>query len=253
MNLKNSVLKNKVTIEKPGDFMYKVAICDDEKSSAAEAAKLLERYKRSKSGVDFKVDIFNSSIELLGAMEKDSYDIYLLDIYIDKMNGIEIADAIRKKDSGGQIIFMTSSNAFYKEAFRIHAVHYLEKPILEEEFFAAMDRVCVEEEIHYITVRDSGEVSKVSVDDIIYIQSEDHYKRIVTVNRSYLVRSTMQMLMDDLGDVSYFYLLGKNVIVNLKKVLRITKDALTMEDGIEFAVPRGTYRIISDLVLQYSF
>lgn len=233
--------------------MYRVAICDDEKSSAAEAAGLLEKYKRSKPGVEFKLDIFNSSIELLGAMEKESYDIYLLDIYIDKMNGIEIADTIRKSDNSGQIIFMTSSNAFYKDAFRIHAVHYLEKPILEEEFFSAMDRVCVQEEVKFLTVRDSGEVSRIPVDEILYIQSEDHYKRIMTEKKSYLVRGTMQMLMDDLGDVPYFYLLGKNVIINLKKVLRITKASLVMEDGTEYSVPRGTYRVISELVLQYSF
>ena len=233
--------------------MYRVAICDDEKSSAAEAAGLLEKYKRSKPGLEFKLDIFNSSIELLGAMEKESYDIYLLDIYIDKMNGIEIADTIRKRDNSGHIIFMTTSNAFYKEAFRIHAVHYLEKPILEEEFFSAMDRVCVEEEAKFLTVRDSGEVSRIPVDEILYIQSEDHYKRILTEKKSYLVRSTMQMLMDDLGDVPHFYLLGKNVIINLKKVLRITKIVIVMEDGTEFSVPRGTYRVISELVLKYSF
>ncbi|WP_022775772.1 LytR/AlgR family response regulator transcription factor [Butyrivibrio sp. AE2015] len=233
--------------------MYRVAICDDEKSSAAEAAGLLEKYKRSKPGVEFKLDIFNSSIELLGAMEKESYDIYLLDIYIDRMNGIEIAETIRKRDSGGQIIFMTSSNAFYKEAFRIQAVHYLEKPILEEEFFSAMDRVCVKEEVKFLTVRDSGELSRIPVDEILYIQSEDHYKRILTEKKSYFVRSTMQMLMDDLGDVPYFYLLGKNVIINLRKVLRITKISIVMEDGTEFSVPRGTYRVISELVLQYNF
>ena len=236
-----------------GGLMYRIAICDDERSSAAFAAELLEKYRKEKSGLEFKVDIFNSSLELLGAMEKEGYDIYLLDIYVDKMNGIEIAEAIKKHDDHGEIIFMTSSNAFYKDAFRIHAVHYLEKPILEEEFFSAMDRVCTEVMVHYLTIRDSGEVRKIQVDDILYIQSEDHYKRIVTDEKSYLVRSTMQMLMDDLSDVPYFYLLGKNVIVNLKKILRITRAMIVMEDGIEFAVPRGTYRTISDLVLQYSF
>ena len=61
------------------------------------------------------------------------------------------------------------------------------------------------------------------------------------------------MLVDDLGDVPYFYLLGKHVMINLKKVLRITKASLVMEDGTEFSVPRGTYRVISELVLKYSF
>ena len=76
--------------------MYKLAICDDEKSSAAEAAELLEKYKAAHSGLEFSVDVFYTSIDLLGAIEKNVYDIFLLDIYIDKINGIELAESIMK-------------------------------------------------------------------------------------------------------------------------------------------------------------
>ena len=232
--------------------MYKIAICDDEKSSAAEAAELLEKYRSTHAKMDMSVDVFYTSLDLLGAIEKTSYDIYLLDIYIDKMNGIEIAEAIRKRDDNGQIIFMTSSNAFYKDAFRIHAAHYLEKPILEEEFFDAMDRVCMKEEVRFLTVRESGEVHKIPIGEIIYIESEDHYKRIVTESENFFVRNTMQGLMDDLAE-EYFHSLGIKTIINLKKVLRINKDTITMEDGAEFSVPRGTYRQLSELILKFSF
>ena len=74
--------------------MYKLAICDDEKSSAAEAAELLEKYRAAHGGLEFSVDIFYTSLDLLGAMEKNVYDIFLLDIYIDKINGIELAETI---------------------------------------------------------------------------------------------------------------------------------------------------------------
>ena len=233
--------------------MYRIAICDDEKSSAAEAAELLEKYKKAHEGLEIRVDIFYSSLDLLGAMEKQIYDIYLLDIYIDKINGIELAQTIRNANENAQIIFMTSSNAFYKEAFRIHAVHYLEKPILEEDFFEAMDRVCAqEEEARFLTFRESGEVHRVQLDDILYIESEDHYKRIVLHEDSFLVRSTMQSLQNDL-DYPYFYALGIKSIINLKKVLKITRDYVVMEDGKEFSVPRGTYRALSELVLKYTF
>lgn len=233
--------------------MYSVAICDDEKSPAAEAAELLEKYRKAHEGLVFKVDVFYSSLDLLGAMEKELYDIFFLDIYIDKINGIELADDIRKKNEEAQIIFMTSSNAFYKEAFRINAVHYLEKPILEEEFFDAMDRVCKqEEEAHYLTFRDSGEVRRVIAEDILYIESEDHYKKIVLQEGSFLVRSTLQMLKNDL-DYPFFYVMGTKSIINLKKVLKITRESVVMEDGREFSVPRGTYRSLSELILKYTF
>jgi DNA-binding LytR/AlgR family response regulator len=232
--------------------MYRVAICDDEKSSAAQAAELLEKYRAAHSRVEMNVDIFYTSFDLLDAVEKQAYDIYLLDIYIDKMNGIEIAESIRKTDENGKIIYMTSSNAFYKEAFRIHAAHYLEKPILEDEFFDAMDRVCVEETARYFTVRESGNINRIALDDIEYIESEDHYKRIVTEDASYLVRSTMQAIFDEI-DCEYFYMLGMTRIINLKKVLKISKEELTMESGKTFSVPRGTYRTLSELVLNYTF
>lgn len=232
--------------------MYKIAICDDEKSSAADAAELLEKYRQTHYKVEMSVDIFYTSLDLLGAIEKESYDIYLLDIYIDKMNGIEIAEAIRKIDENGQIIFMTSSNAFYKDAFRIHAVHYLEKPILEEDFFDAIDRVCAKEEVRFLSFRESGQVHKIPVDEILYIESEDHYKRIVTEADSFFVRSTMQSLLQDLKE-EYFHALGMKTIINLKRVLRINKDVITMEDGATFSVPRGTYRQLSELILKFSF
>ena len=148
---------------------------------------------------------------------------------------------------------MTSSNAFYKDAFRIHAVHYLEKPILEEDFFEALDRVCVsEEDAGYFTFRDSSQVRRVLASDIIYVESEDHYKRIVMGDESFLVRSTMQEIKQELNQPC-FYELGVKSIVNLKRVLKITRESIVMEDGKEFSVPRGKYRAISEMVLKYTF
>ncbi len=233
--------------------MYRLAICDDEKSSAAQAAELLEKYKKKHWGTQITADLFYTSLDLLDALEKVAYDIFILDIYIDKINGIELAEAIRKNNEDAKIIFMTSSNAFYKEAFRIHAVHYLEKPILEEDFFDAMDRVCqAEEEVSYFTFRDSGMVHRVPVGDILYIESDDHYKRIATGEGNFLVRSTMQEIKDQL-DYPFFCELGVKSIINLKRVLKITKESVMMEDGKEFSVPRGRYRVISEMILKYTF
>ncbi len=90
------------------------------------------------------------------------------------------------------------------------------------------------------------------VDDILYLESEDHYKRIVTRDVSFLIRSTMQALHESL-DYPYFYAMGVKSIINLKRVLKITKDSVVMENGKEFSVPRGTYRSLSELVLKYTF
>ncbi len=233
--------------------MYRIAICDDERSSVQDASKMIGRYSDFHENIEISVDVFYTSLDFLEALEKNSYDIYFLDIYIDRINGIDLADVIRKNNENANIIFMTSSNAFYKEAFRIHAVHYLEKPILEEDFFEAMDRVInLDTEIHYISFKDGGNVHRIDVERIVCIESEDHYKRINAGEETFLVRSTIQELKDEL-EFPYFYPLGKKSIINLKKVLKISKENVIMENGKKFSVPRGKYRTLSELVLKYTF
>ena len=66
------------------------------------------------------------------------------------------------------------------------------------------------------------------------------------------IRSTMQAIQESL-DYPHFYSMGVKSVINLKRVLKITKDSVVMENGKEFSVPRGTYRVLSELVLKYSF
>ena len=64
--------------------MYKIAICDDEKSSAAEAAELLEKYKKVHV---FVVDILGKDVakELLGTDKLDEMDLSVLTITAKKI------------------------------------------------------------------------------------------------------------------------------------------------------------------------
>lgn len=231
--------------------MYHIAICDDEKKSIEETLELFDNYKETVKDIDCKIETFRTSMDLLDAMEFQAYDVYILDIYIDEINGIELANMIRKKDENGAIVFVTSSEDFYKEAFRLQAVHYLEKPIIKAEFNAALDRIFTEEEVHNLVIKDSGTMIKIPVDDILYITSEDHYKRITEKDTSHLVRTTMQALADEIKE-DYFYMPNSKMIINMKHILKINKKEIIMEDEKVFPMPRGAYRTVGDLFVKYS-
>ncbi|SER44430.1 LytR/AlgR family response regulator transcription factor [Lachnobacterium bovis] len=231
--------------------MYKIAVCDDEEQSIKEAITLLSEYKEDNPNMDWEIDTFSASLELLDAMDKKVYDIYILDIYIDEINGIELAKMIRKKDEKGAIIFETSSDGFYKEAFRLKAIHYLEKPLLKEELYDALDRIFESDELHYLVIKESGVLVKIPVDDIMYITSEDHYKRIFEKNGEHLIRITMQALTDNIKE-DFFYMPNGKMIINLKYILKISKKEIVMEDGKVFPMPRGAYRTVGELFVKYS-
>ena len=233
--------------------MMRIAACDDEERSINYVTKLFDDYIKEHPGIDAKLETFTSTLELMEAREKRTFDAYILDVFIDAQSGIDLAESIRKDGDNAAIIFLTTSAFHYKDAFRLNAAHYLEKPTDPKEFNDAMDRILNSEEERCYAVKDGDGIRKVPVSDIMYITSDDHYKDIVCRDgTTYLVRETMANIREKLGE-DYFYLLSNKMIINLKRILKISSSEITMEDGKTFPLPRGTYRTVSELFLKYSF
>ena len=57
-----------------------------------------------------QVSCFDSSYDLLEALEKSGgYDLYLLDIIMPHMSGIELAKKIRERGERSKLLFLTTS------------------------------------------------------------------------------------------------------------------------------------------------
>ncbi|MDR2022364.1 MAG: LytTR family DNA-binding domain-containing protein [Hungatella sp.] len=111
-----------------------IAICEDSMQMLGKLEMLVyECY----NGDDrqFTCDTFLSGEEMLNSISKDhtQYQIYILDIEMKAINGLETASMIRKTDQNAAIIFVTSHSELMQEAFDVLAFHYLIKPINEEK------------------------------------------------------------------------------------------------------------------------
>lgn len=103
----------------------RIAVCDDCKEDAISLGEYLKGQE---------VSIYSDVESLLADVEERNgrYDLYLLDIFMgESMNGIELAERLRKVQEEALICFVSSSDAFYREAYDVYAVQYLIKPVTE--------------------------------------------------------------------------------------------------------------------------
>ena len=75
---------------------------------------------------------FTRPAEALDWLNDNSSDIALLDIDMPKMNGLVLAAEIKKKLPDIAIILLTGYSQFAVDAFELHALGYLLKPVTKE-------------------------------------------------------------------------------------------------------------------------
>ena len=87
--------------------MY-IAVCDDQTEELKDLTELLGAWETDR-GTPVRVKSFRSAAELLDAARHERFTLYLLDIMMPGLNGMDAAREIRGFDKAADIIFLTSS------------------------------------------------------------------------------------------------------------------------------------------------
>lgn len=123
----------------------RIAIVDDEEDVRIAVrqyiGEVFGRYWTDAGAV--QIDLFDSAETLLDHFDKRGYDLVLLDICMPGIDGMEAAHRLRAADADVGIIFLTSSEEYLLEGYRVFADGYFLKPIgsAAEDFLAALRRV----------------------------------------------------------------------------------------------------------------
>ena len=167
-----------------------------------------------------------------------SPDVVFLDVQMPGMDGFEV---LRALPSGNlpAVIFLTAYEQHAVRAFEVHALDYLLKPVDDERFAAAVERMrqrmsassrmkmadrliqmleqTANQYVSRFTVKTGARIQVVPVDDILWIGAAGDYAELHAGNRSHLLRETMSVLEEKLDPA---------------KFMRIHRSRIVRSDGI---------------------
>ena len=104
---------------------------------------------------------------------KDSFDLYILDVIMPQLSGIELGRKLRAMGVSSPIIYLTASRDYAVESYNVRAFHYLVKPIEKEKLFSVLsqvERIIAQSKTNCVTINtpDGAIVTKTS--DILYAE-----------------------------------------------------------------------------------
>lgn len=230
----------------------RIAICDDEQLYREEATNLINDYTQAHPELSFRLFSFSSGKELLEYIDENgSFDLYVLDIIMPEMNGIELGAALRSRKDNGMVIYLTTSPEFAVESYNIEAFHYLLKPIDAEQFFKVIEKAVkhfYQSEKEVLSIKTSGSVRIVLTRNIryaarmgrliCYYMSDDTTINSITFNDKFV--NAAAPLLSHNG----FLLVGSSFVVNLYHVTEVTRTELVISGGHRVSIPRRIYESV---------
>lgn len=223
-----------------------IVICDDKIEDLAIIEKMLLKYSTCHPNINFETEKFSDAHKLFGKIQDNQLaDIYILDIIMSKVTGIEIGNQIRKSGNKSIIIYITSSADFALDAYDIHAVRYLVKPVDEDKFFEAVDYalsyIDVKRGSVYIVKTKDG-LEQVPYSQIEYIESSSRMLEVNLTNggkiKSICIRKSFDEEIKELLDDKSFIKVHKSFLINLRYIKKLNRNNVIMESGASIPVSK---------------
>lgn len=192
-------------------------------------------------------------------------DLLLLDIQMPGCSGLEVA--ISLPAPGPRIIFCTAFDQYAVDAFEMHAVDYLLKPVNRVRLARAIERVRegqsaeaggdVERTLQALRTRNTRLLARcgdryrvIPQQEAVYLLSDGGLTRLHTRERSYVLDPTLNDLEERL-DPAFFFRVSRAAIVNLDCVTEILPLAggladVVLSTGVRLEVSRRRLKDLLD-------
>lgn len=220
----------------------KIAVCDDDRTDQDYVIGFLRNWAEENNRI-IEIRTFFSAEEFLFqyAEEKD-FHILVLDIEMDKMNGVELAKKLREDNRDIQILFVTGFPDYIAEGYEVDALHYLMKPVTQEKIFAVLNKAIanlktMENNLLFLQV--NGEMIKFITDNILYVEVFSHSCILHTTEGNVEIKISISELESKLGEG--FIRVHRSYLVNLEQIKKIAKTEIFLEDGSVVPLSRRKY------------
>lgn len=238
--------------------MIRVAICDDNDLQRELEEDILHIYAAERS-CEMAVECFSSGRELMERVkDKGAFDLYLLDLIMPDMNGMEVAATLRMMGDKNLLIFLTSTLEYAVASYDVGAFYYMLKPIDRQRFFAVLDRALetIASAPPGLVLSTKGGEVRVATGDLLYVGLENrcpaYHLRDGRVLYGTMLRGSFAECTAPLLNESCFARCGVALVVNLKYVDTVDSESILLRDGTQLYPPKSSYSAFRKAWAEYT-
>lgn len=208
------------------------------------AAKVLSDYISQVPFLELQGS-FKDAILATEYLHNNSVDLIFLDIHLPKLKGMAFLKTLTRPPA---IIITTAYHQYAVEGFNLNVTDYLLKPFEFERFLIAVNKVKTlqkekseafdaEDKKDYLFLNVQKKKVKILFSEIVYIESQREYIKIVTLKKEYLSKMSTHEI-ESLLPPNQFRRIHRSFIVSINKIESYTAEEVEV-NGVAIPIGRG--------------
>ena len=196
---------------------------------------------------------FKDAILATDYLRNNVVDLIFLDIHLPKLKGMAFLKTLINPPA---VIITTAYHQYAVEGFELNVTDYLLKPFEFERFLVAVNKLKVKQ-VERLQTKESPEIKdylfltvqkkkvKILFSEIVYIESQREYIKIVTTKKEFLSKMSTYEI-EDILPVHLFKRVHRSFIVSINKIDSYTAETVEV-NGVFIPVGRGYRDSIENL------
>ncbi len=213
------------------------------------AAKVLADYISEVPFLELRGS-FKDAIAASEFLRENSVDLIFLDIHLPKLKGIPFLKTLVNPPA---VILTTAYHQYAVEGFNLNVTDYLLKPFEFERFLVAVNKVRpadrknrsteeIEQSRDYLFLSIQKKKVRISFNEILYIESQREYVKIVTDKKTFLSKISTSEIESMLPSTQ-FKRVHRSFIVAINKIESYTAEEIEI-NGVSIPVGRDYKHIL---------
>ena len=215
---------------------FSITIIEDNIQEKERLIELL-RIWEVKNSITLHIDHYKSGEDYLSSCSTDESNLYILDIQLPFMTGIDVAKKMRGRGFEGTILFLTAFREYVFEGYDVRALHYLLKPVSQEALNKCLDDVHQQLKGDYFVFRDNSHMIQIPYSDIICLSVVKHYIEITTKKEVYSVRMSLKSILPFLP--ADFVQCHRGYIINMRHIRKVTATSIMLSNNTTVPIGRN--------------
>lgn len=234
--------------------MIYIGICDDDEKTIVKLRKQVQALLKANNIVAKISEYSQSRLLQYDVQEGKYFDLILSDIEMPQIDGMKLAEYIKKYLPEVFIIFITSHTKYAIDAYELSIFRYIPKSIFDRKFdHAVLDAIKMingkSNQVYSITM--PTRVEKIPYDKILYMEREGKNTIIVMNDGSKThVRKSLATVVKELNSEEFVYV-DRGNIANVRNIMKIKDGIVELENGVRLLASHSRIEEIKKKVSEF--